>query len=184
MQTSGHCSILSDMFSLGLVMCAIFNNGKPLIQANNNPMLYMKQIECVSIVSIIVLIHCHQRIWSLTLDSLRDRTPYSKRIKTLQHGSETRFCVAGICHWAHTNCASNTSPSQAHDAASMLIDFLHMSMGCLARFLFELVGSVNVTISLWSYSRMCGRDQSRSTTKLINCLRHSIFNRHHIDFWT
>ncbi|KAJ8737244.1 hypothetical protein PYW07_000515 [Mythimna separata] len=44
-QTSGHCSILSDMFSLGLVMCAIFNNGKPLIQANNNPMLYMKQIE-------------------------------------------------------------------------------------------------------------------------------------------
>ncbi|XP_049694120.1 SCY1-like protein 2 isoform X3 [Helicoverpa armigera] len=44
-QTSGHCSILSDMFSLGLVICAVFNNGKPLIQANNNPMLYMKQIE-------------------------------------------------------------------------------------------------------------------------------------------
>ncbi|KAJ8737555.1 hypothetical protein PYW08_000150 [Mythimna loreyi] len=44
-QTSGHCSILSDMFSLGLVMCAIFNSGKPLIQANNNPILYMKQIE-------------------------------------------------------------------------------------------------------------------------------------------
>ncbi|CAH0578222.1 unnamed protein product [Chrysodeixis includens] len=33
------------MFSLGLVICAVFNNGKPLIQANNNPMLYMKQIE-------------------------------------------------------------------------------------------------------------------------------------------
>ncbi|KAL0902381.1 hypothetical protein ABMA27_000265 [Loxostege sticticalis] len=44
-QTNGHCNILSDMFSLGLVICAIFNNGKPLIQANNNPMLYMKQIE-------------------------------------------------------------------------------------------------------------------------------------------
>ncbi|CAH1647542.1 unnamed protein product [Spodoptera littoralis] len=44
-QTSGQCSILSDMFSLGLVICAVFNNGKPLIQANNNPMLYMKQIE-------------------------------------------------------------------------------------------------------------------------------------------
>lgn len=36
------------MFSLGLVICAVFNNGKPLIQANNNPMLYVKQIEFVS----------------------------------------------------------------------------------------------------------------------------------------
>ncbi|KAG6452332.1 hypothetical protein O3G_MSEX007551 [Manduca sexta] len=44
-QTNGHCNILSDMFSLGLVICAVFNFGKPLIQANNNPMLYMKQIE-------------------------------------------------------------------------------------------------------------------------------------------
>ncbi|RVE53533.1 hypothetical protein evm_001903, partial [Chilo suppressalis] len=44
-QTNGQCNILSDMFSLGLVICAIFNNGKPLILANNNPMLYMKQIE-------------------------------------------------------------------------------------------------------------------------------------------
>ncbi|CAB3225763.1 unnamed protein product [Arctia plantaginis] len=44
-QTSGHCCILSDMFSLGLVICAIFNNGKSLIQANNNTLLYLKQIE-------------------------------------------------------------------------------------------------------------------------------------------
>ncbi|XP_052752631.1 SCY1-like protein 2 isoform X2 [Galleria mellonella] len=44
-QTNGQCNILSDMFSLGLVICAIFNNGKALLQANNNPMLYMKQIE-------------------------------------------------------------------------------------------------------------------------------------------
>ncbi|XP_026314465.1 SCY1-like protein 2 isoform X2 [Hyposmocoma kahamanoa] len=44
-QTNGQCNILSDMFSLGLVICAVFNNGKPLIQANNNPLLYMKQIE-------------------------------------------------------------------------------------------------------------------------------------------
>ncbi|XP_061730149.1 SCY1-like protein 2 isoform X2 [Cydia pomonella] len=44
-QTNGNCNILSDMFSLGLVICAVFNSGKPLIQANNNPMLYVKQIE-------------------------------------------------------------------------------------------------------------------------------------------
>ncbi|CAH2034539.1 unnamed protein product, partial [Iphiclides podalirius] len=44
-QTNAHCNILSDMFSLGLVICAVFNGGKPLLQANNNPMLYMKQIE-------------------------------------------------------------------------------------------------------------------------------------------
>ncbi|CAG5007260.1 unnamed protein product [Parnassius apollo] len=44
-QTNGQCNILSDMFSLGLVICAVFNSGKPLLQANNNPILYMKQIE-------------------------------------------------------------------------------------------------------------------------------------------
>ncbi|XP_075991085.1 SCY1-like protein bma isoform X2 [Anticarsia gemmatalis] len=44
-QTNGQSSILSDMFSLGLVICAVFNNGKPIIQANNNPLLYLKQIE-------------------------------------------------------------------------------------------------------------------------------------------
>ncbi|XP_053624423.1 SCY1-like protein 2 isoform X3 [Plodia interpunctella] len=44
-QTNGQCNILSDMFSLGLVICAVFNSGKSLLQANNNPMLYMKQIE-------------------------------------------------------------------------------------------------------------------------------------------
>ncbi|XP_050361257.1 SCY1-like protein 2 [Nymphalis io] len=45
MQTNGECTILSDMFSLGLIICALYNQGKSLIQANNNPMLYMKQIE-------------------------------------------------------------------------------------------------------------------------------------------
>ncbi|XP_069364741.1 SCY1-like protein 2 isoform X1 [Maniola hyperantus] len=44
-QMSGQCSILSDMFSLGLIMCAIFNHGKSLLQTNNNPMLYLRQIE-------------------------------------------------------------------------------------------------------------------------------------------
>lgn len=48
-QIQSNCSILSDMFSLGLVICAIFNQGRPLIQASNNPSMYLKQLEMVSI---------------------------------------------------------------------------------------------------------------------------------------
>jgi hypothetical protein len=47
-QTSSLCSIVSDMFSLGLVVCAIFNQGRPLIQANHSSSAYMKQLEVVS----------------------------------------------------------------------------------------------------------------------------------------
>lgn len=47
-QISSNCSILSDMFSLGMVVCSIFNNGKPLIQAQNSPSSYLKQLELVS----------------------------------------------------------------------------------------------------------------------------------------
>jgi SCY1-like protein 2 len=36
------------MFSLGLVVCAIFNQGRPLIQANHSSSAYMKQLEVVS----------------------------------------------------------------------------------------------------------------------------------------
>ncbi|XP_059477064.1 SCY1-like protein 2 isoform X2 [Neocloeon triangulifer] len=44
-QSSSVCSILSDMFSLGMVMCAIFNHGKPLIQANHSSSTYLKQLD-------------------------------------------------------------------------------------------------------------------------------------------
>ena len=47
-QTTSMCSIVSDMFSLGLVVCAIFNQGRPLIQANHSGSTYMKQLEVVS----------------------------------------------------------------------------------------------------------------------------------------
>ncbi|CAH2005342.1 unnamed protein product [Acanthoscelides obtectus] len=47
-QTQSVCSLLSDMFSLGMVICAIFNKGKPLIQANNSSSAYVKQLELVS----------------------------------------------------------------------------------------------------------------------------------------
>ncbi|XP_046681827.1 SCY1-like protein 2 [Homalodisca vitripennis] len=44
-QTSSVCSVLSDMFSLGMVICAIFNQGRPLIQANHSSSTYLKQLE-------------------------------------------------------------------------------------------------------------------------------------------
>lgn len=47
-QLFSNCSILSDMFSLGLVMCSIFNQGHALIQANNSASTYLKQMEAVS----------------------------------------------------------------------------------------------------------------------------------------
>jgi SCY1-like protein 2 len=37
------------MFSLGMVICTIFNNGKPMIQAQNTPSAYLKQLEVVII---------------------------------------------------------------------------------------------------------------------------------------
>jgi SCY1-like protein 2 len=49
-QTQSVCSILSDMFSLGMVICAIFNHGRPLIQAGNSSSAYLKQLELVSLV--------------------------------------------------------------------------------------------------------------------------------------
>ncbi|XP_058463904.1 SCY1-like protein 2 isoform X2 [Malaya genurostris] len=44
-QINSNCSILSDMFSLGMVICSIFNHGRPLIQSGNSPPAYLKQIE-------------------------------------------------------------------------------------------------------------------------------------------
>lgn len=41
-------SILSDMYSLGMVIWSVFNKGRPLIQANHNVSDYLKQIETVS----------------------------------------------------------------------------------------------------------------------------------------
>uniref|UniRef100_A0ABD2X8J5 Protein kinase domain-containing protein n=1 Tax=Trichogramma kaykai TaxID=54128 RepID=A0ABD2X8J5_9HYME len=38
-------SILSDMYSLGMVICTVFNHGRPLIQANHNVSDYQKQLE-------------------------------------------------------------------------------------------------------------------------------------------
>ena len=42
------CSISSDMFSFGMLMVAVFNNGHSLIQANHNATAYFKQAGTVS----------------------------------------------------------------------------------------------------------------------------------------
>ncbi|CAB0018305.1 unnamed protein product [Nesidiocoris tenuis] len=44
-QTMSQCSIKSDMFSLGMVISAIFNMGRPLIVANHSSSQYVKQLE-------------------------------------------------------------------------------------------------------------------------------------------
>jgi len=47
-QASSACSAQSDMFSFGLLICSIFNNGRSPIQANLSTTTYTKQLELVS----------------------------------------------------------------------------------------------------------------------------------------
>ncbi|KAG8195910.1 hypothetical protein JTE90_001145 [Oedothorax gibbosus] len=44
-QGTSTCSPLSDMFSLGMLICAIYNNGRSLIDANHSAANYNKQLE-------------------------------------------------------------------------------------------------------------------------------------------
>ncbi|CAK1554929.1 unnamed protein product [Leptosia nina] len=44
-QMRGHASTLADMYALGMILAAIFNQGRPLINTNFNPILYVKQME-------------------------------------------------------------------------------------------------------------------------------------------
>ncbi|GFN82926.1 scy1-like protein 2, partial [Plakobranchus ocellatus] len=44
-QLSKTCTPLSDMFSVGMVICSIYNNGQSLIIADHNPNLYVKQMD-------------------------------------------------------------------------------------------------------------------------------------------
>lgn len=41
-------SFSSDMYSFGMTICAIYNQGRPLIQANHSCSDYLKQLETVS----------------------------------------------------------------------------------------------------------------------------------------
>ncbi|KOB67715.1 Uncharacterized protein OBRU01_19388 [Operophtera brumata] len=48
-QTSSQINVLSDMFSFGMIIFAFYNNGKALFDANDNPMLYLKQLETLTV---------------------------------------------------------------------------------------------------------------------------------------
>lgn len=47
-QINSKCSPLSDMFSLGLVICAVYNGGHSIIESNLSCATYQKQLEMVS----------------------------------------------------------------------------------------------------------------------------------------
>ena len=47
-QSSSACSPQSDMFSLGLLLCSVYNNGRSPIQSNFSTTGYFKQLESVS----------------------------------------------------------------------------------------------------------------------------------------
>ena len=46
-QSSSACSPQSDMFSLGLLICSVYNNGRSPIQSNFSTTGYFKQLETV-----------------------------------------------------------------------------------------------------------------------------------------
>ncbi len=49
METGKGTTYLCDMFSLGMTICAIYNNGRSLIQANHSTSTYAKHVDRVSI---------------------------------------------------------------------------------------------------------------------------------------
>jgi len=48
-----------DMYSLGLLICTIYNNGKSLIQAGHNITSYTKQVEQVTYCSLLLYFVMH-----------------------------------------------------------------------------------------------------------------------------
>ena len=48
-QLGRNCCPLSDMFSLGMLVCAVYNGGHSLIAADHNPNLYVKQLDQVNL---------------------------------------------------------------------------------------------------------------------------------------
>lgn len=46
-QTTEVCTYVSDMFSFGMLICTIYNNGYSLIDAQYNPSTYLRQLDTV-----------------------------------------------------------------------------------------------------------------------------------------
>jgi hypothetical protein len=68
-QTASNCSPMSDMFSLGLLIASLYNNGRSLVEANLSTSNYCKQLEAVS--HIIFLCEYHFSIF-ISLEVYKD----------------------------------------------------------------------------------------------------------------
>jgi len=47
LETSKIATVGCDVFSLGLLVCSVYNGGRSLVQANYNPAVYMRHIDRV-----------------------------------------------------------------------------------------------------------------------------------------
>lgn len=61
-QTTEVCTYVSDMFSFGMLICTIYNNGYSLIDAQYNPSTYLRQLDtvCGYLTSLLVLYNIQQ----------------------------------------------------------------------------------------------------------------------------
>lgn len=105
-QTSSVCSVLSDMFSLGMVICAIFNHGRPLIQANHSSSTYLKQIELVrdfynyiDFNEISNTLICQYRSWEHRLPALLAVVAIASVSQAKGDGFDSRRQAPQICPW-------------------------------------------------------------------------------------
>ena len=48
-QTEKKCSTVSDIFSLGMTICCVYNKGQPLINAEHNTQTYHRQLDLVGL---------------------------------------------------------------------------------------------------------------------------------------
>ncbi|KAK2586480.1 hypothetical protein KPH14_010749 [Odynerus spinipes] len=82
----GSCS--SDMYSLGMTICAIFNRGRPLIQANHNSSEYLKQLENldeqVDIILPLVALPLREAV-SRLLDKDPDKRPTAQILSMIKY---------------------------------------------------------------------------------------------------
>ena len=58
-QSDRKCSTISDIFSLGMTVCAIYNGGQSLINAEHNSQMYTKQLDQVCLPLMLTLILDH-----------------------------------------------------------------------------------------------------------------------------
>lgn len=73
-QTTEVCTYVSDMFSFGMLICTIYNNGYSLIDAQYNPSTYLRQLDTVRgyLTSLLVLYNIQQLLLPDYLTNLYD----------------------------------------------------------------------------------------------------------------